>query len=161
MSESPTQITNQLRQWARGMYTTEAAVELLIRAQDGTFASIDRPWILPGDHGYWIDLPAITEHVGGMSGGEQRLLRIAASIGSDDAAPVRLGEVLGGLDRPTLRLVLAAVAHVGGSHQHSSLVIDRNGRATIIRQPSLFMWDGEARRPGRSGWQSQVITPGQ
>jgi len=143
------------------VYTTEAAVELLIRAQDGTFASIDRPWILPGDHGYWIDFPASTEQLGGLSGGEQRLLRIAASIGSDDAAPVRLGDAVSRLDRPTLRLVLAAVAHAGGSHQHSSLVIDRDGRATIIRQPSLFMWDGEARRPGRSVWHSPVITPGQ
>jgi hypothetical protein len=161
MPESPIKIADELRRWEHGMYTTEAATELLVRAHRGAFASIERPWVKPGDHGYWIDFPAITEHVGGMSGGEQRLLRIAASIGSDDAAPVRLGEVLGGLDRPTLRLVLAAVAHAGGSHQHSSLVIDRDGRATITRQPSLFMWDGEARRPGRSGWQSQVITPGQ
>ena len=161
MAESSIDITDHLRRWARGMYTTEAATELLIRAHRGALASIDRQWIKPGDHGYWIDLPAITEHLGGMSGGEQRLLQIAASIGSDDAAPVRLGDAVSGLDRPTLRLVLAAVAHAGGSHQHSSLVIDRNGRATITRQPSLFMWDGEARRPGRSGWQSQVIAPGQ
>jgi hypothetical protein len=105
--------------------------------------------------------PAITEHLDGMSGGEQRHLRIAASIGSDEANPVRLGDALSGLDRPTLRLVLAAVAHAGGSHQHSSLVIDRNGRATITKQPSLFMWDSEARRPGRSRWQSQPIAPGQ
>jgi len=161
MPGSPIEITDELRRWARGMYTTEAATEMLIRARNGAFASIDRPWIKPGDHGYWIDFPAITELLGGMSGGEQQLLRIAASIGSDEAPPVRLGDAVSGLDRPTLRLVLAAVAHAGGSHQHSSLVIDRNGRATIIRQPSLFMWDGEARRPGRSGWQSQVIAPGQ
>ena len=93
MAESPTEITDQLRQWARGMYTTEAATELLIRARNGTFASIDRPWIKPGDHGYWIDFPAITEHLDALSGGEQRLLRIAASIGSDEATPVRLGDV--------------------------------------------------------------------
>ena len=154
MVESSTDITDHLRRWARGMYTTEAAVELLIRAQDGTFASIDRPWILPGDHGYWIDLPAITEHLDGLSGGEQRLLRIAASIGSDEATPVNLGNVLSGLDRPTLRLVLAAVAHAGGSHQHSSLVIDRDGHATITKEPSLFVWDGEARPPG---WTGQAI----
>jgi hypothetical protein len=143
MAESPIDITDQLRRWARGLYTTEAATELLIRARNGAFASIDRPWIKPGDHGYWIDLPAITEHLDGLSGGEQRLLRIAASIGSDEAAPVKLGDVLGGLDRPTLRLVLAAVAHTAGSHQHSSLLIDREGRATLTKEPSLFMWDGQ------------------
>ena len=161
MAEPSSEITDQLRQWSRGMYTTEAATELLIRAHRGVFASIERPWVKPTDHAYWIDFPAVTEHLSAYSGGEQRLLRIAASIGSNEAPPVRLGEVLGGLDRPTLRLVLAGVAHAGGSHQHSSLVIDRNGRATITRQPSLFMWDGEARRPGRSGWQPQVIAPGQ
>ena len=87
MAETQFDTTDQLRRWARGMYTTEAATELLIRAHKSTFASIHRPWIKPGDHGYWIDFPAITEHLGGMSGGEQRLLRIAASIGSDEATP--------------------------------------------------------------------------
>src|SRR6476659_2500346 len=155
MSESPTQITDQLRQWACGMYTTEAATELLIRARNGTFASIDRPWIKPTGHAHWIDFPAITEHLDGQSGGEQRLLRIAASLGSDEATPVKLGDVLSGLDRPTLRLVLAAVAHAGGSHQHSSLVIDRDGHATIIKEPSLFIWDGEA-----FIWDGEARSPG-
>jgi hypothetical protein len=82
------------------MYTTEAATELLIRARNGAFASIDRPWIKPTDHAHWIDFPAITEHLDGLSGGEQRLLRIADSIGSDEATPVKLGDVLSGLDRP-------------------------------------------------------------
>ena len=41
------------------MYTTEAATELLIRAGNSAFASKGRPWIKPGDHGYWIDFPAI------------------------------------------------------------------------------------------------------
>jgi hypothetical protein len=154
MVESPTDINDQLRKWARGLYTTEAATELLIRAHNGTFASIEKPWIKPDDHGYWIDFPAINEHLGALSGGEQRLLRIAASIGSDEATPVNLGGVLSGLDRPTLRLVLAAVAHAGGSHQHSSLVIDRDGHATITKEPSLFVWDGEARPPG---WTGQAI----
>jgi hypothetical protein len=70
---------------------------------------------------------------------------------------VRLSEAVSGLDRPTLRLVLAAVAKAGGSHQHSSLVINRIGCATITKQPSLFMWDGEARPPVWSGWQSWVV----
>lgn len=143
MAESSIDITDHLRRWARGMYTTEAATELLIRAHNGIFASIERPWIMPTDHAFWIDFAAITEHLGPLSSGEQRLLRIAASIGSDEATPVSLGDVLSGLDRPTLRLVLAAVAHAGGSHQHSSLVINRNGGATITREPSLFIWDDD------------------
>lgn len=65
-----TDITDQLRQWARGQYTTEAATELLIRAGNGAFASIGRPWIKPAEHGYWIDFVAITEHLGALSSGE-------------------------------------------------------------------------------------------
>ena len=109
-AESPTDVADHLRRWAIGMHTTEAATELLIRAYDGTFASVDRPWIKPTNRGYWIDFAAITEHLGVLSAGEQRLLRVAASIGSDDAPPVPLGEVLTGLDRRTLQLIVAAVA---------------------------------------------------
>ncbi len=50
MAASPTQIIDHLRQWARGMYTAEAVTELLIRAHNGTFACINRPWIKPNDH---------------------------------------------------------------------------------------------------------------
>jgi hypothetical protein len=135
MAESSTEIHDRLRLWARGMYTTEGATELLIRAGNGTYVTIERPWIKATDRGYSVDFAAITEHLGALSGGEQRLLRIAASIGSDEATPVRLGHMLSGLDRPTLRLVLAAVAHAGGSHQHSSLKIDRDGHATIQGSP--------------------------
>ena len=97
MAESSTDVADALRRWAKGMNTTEAATELLIRACDGTFASIDWPWIKPTNHGYWIDFPAIAEHLDPLSAGEQRLLRIAASIGSDDAPPVPLGR---GTHRP-------------------------------------------------------------
>ena len=149
MAESSTNVIANLRQWAHGMYTTEAATELLIRASIGTLVAIDRPWIKPTNHGYWIDFGVITQHLGALSGGEQRLLRIAASIGSDDAPPIRLGEAMTGLDRPTLQLVLAAVAHAGGSHDQTDLVVDRDGLATITKQPSLHPWNEQTRPTGR------------
>ena len=141
MAESPIGITDQLREWARGMYTTE----VLIRARNGTLASIERPWIKPGDQ--WL-----LDRLPGHHRTPPRPLRRRRTAAADrrlhrldQATPVRLGDVLSGLDRPTLRLVLAAVAHAGASHQHSSPVIDRDGNATITKQPSLFIWDGEAR----------------
>lgn len=137
MTASSTAVTDQLRAWARGMYTTEAATELLIRAFTGTFASTDRPWITATAS----TSPVPPYKLARFSGGEQRLLRIAASIGSDEAPPVDLGDAITGLDRPTLRLVLAAIAHAGGSHQHYEVVIDRGGRATLIREASLYAWD--------------------
>ena len=145
MAESPIETTDQLRQWARGLYTTEAATELLIRAHHSTFASIQRPWIKPTDNAHWIDFPAITEHLGALSGGEQRLLRIAASIGSDEATPVRLGDVVSGLDRPTLRLVLAAVARAGGSPG----VVIRSRRTRHNHQGADFVPVGWPSSPAR------------
>lgn len=136
------------------MYTTEAATELLIRGFNGTFTSSDRSWIIQTNHGHWIDFACMPDNLGGLSGGEQRVLRIAASIGSDEAPPVALGEVITGLDRRHLRLVVAAIAHNGGSHQHYEGIIEgRDGRAAVIKVPSLYPWDnpnnpdvGSARR---------------
>jgi hypothetical protein len=50
------------------------------------------------------------------SAGQLRLLRAAASLA--EGHPVALGDLAAGLDRDNLRLLLAAVAHAGGSHEH-------------------------------------------
>lgn len=140
MTDTAAAIYASLRAWARGMYTTEAATELLVRSFGGKFASPDQPWIHPTDNGYWIDFAGIPGHIGALSGGEQRLLRIVASIGSSDTS-VNLSDDISGLDRPTLRLVLAAIAHAGGSHQQSSVVVEPSGGITISREPSLHPWE--------------------
>lgn len=106
-----------LRAWARGGYGTEAATELLIRALHGRFASPSQPWIRIEDDGTcWIDWDRINpDTTGALSGGERRLLAIAASIGGGQ--PVNLNDAVT-IDRNTLDLVLAAIAHASGSHQH-------------------------------------------
>lgn len=139
-------VDHQLRSWAKGMYTIEAATELLIRAFDGRFADPGYPWIQPADHGdsYWVDFAVIGDRIDALSGGEQRLLRIAASIGSSEVL-VNLSDDISGLDRPTLRLVLAAIAHAAGSHEHSDMVIDHDkGTYAIVRESSLYAWDDHA-----------------
>jgi hypothetical protein len=50
------------------------------------------------------------------SAGQLRLLRAAASLA--EGLPVALGDLAAGLDRTNLRLLLAAIAHAGGSHEH-------------------------------------------
>lgn len=111
-----------LREWAQGLYPTEAATELLIRAGK---AQPWRPWVFDcentdPDRAHWhgIDFQAIPEHVSGMSGGERRLMLIAAAIGSHEVE-VNLNDALPGLDRTNMTLVLAAMAHANGSHEHS------------------------------------------
>jgi len=56
------------------------------------------------------------DNCGALSGGETRLLRIAASLLG--GPPVDLSRNLAGLDREHLQLVLDAIAHAGGSHEH-------------------------------------------
>ncbi|MET3808697.1 hypothetical protein ABIB25_005727 [Nakamurella sp. UYEF19] len=112
-----TDTTTALREWARGMFTTEAATELLIESFRGRFAALGNPWVQPGDeNGAWIDFDAIPSQVAGLSSGERALLSIAAAIGG--SARVNLGDVVCSLDSRHLGLVLAALAHANGSHRH-------------------------------------------
>lgn len=103
-------VAEGLRRWAKGVYTTEAAAELLIRAMGGRLLS--GPWVRQeGD--LWVFDTDATDGAGYLSGGERRVLRIAASLADDDHQ-VSLSEVVPGLDAPSLDLVVAAVAHAGG-----------------------------------------------
>ncbi|MGH3087203.1 MAG: hypothetical protein ACRDSJ_07790, partial [Rubrobacteraceae bacterium] len=77
---SDTQIANCLRTWARGLLTTEAAVELLIRAHHGRL--LRGPWVARDTDGWtWLDP---TADGGYLSGGEQRLLDIIMSLATLD-----------------------------------------------------------------------------
>ena len=131
----------QLRAWAKGSYPLVAATELLLRAFGGKFAREGNPWVIkePEYGNVCIDFEQIPENLGGLSGGERRLLMLAASL-SDAGVPVELGDVLPGLDREVLNLVLAAVAHAGGSHEHSAIVENSDGTTSFQRQSSLYPW---------------------
>ena len=131
-----------LRAWGEGMYTTEAAAELLIRGFNGRFADPAYPWIRRSDHGrWWLDLEAIPANVGELSSGERAYLLIAASIGlAGDSVAVNLSDTLPSLGRQQLDLVLAAAAHAGGSHQHSDVIVGLDRVASFIRLSSLYPW---------------------
>lgn len=117
-----------LRAWARGIYPLEAGVELLIRTG---FVGPGKPWVTQATGNpdrWWVDVDQINDDtIGVYSGGQRRMLRIAASLLG--GTPVDLHEDIAGLDRDHLALVLAAIAHAGGSHDHNGgLVPDPNGR---------------------------------
>lgn len=115
-----TDLARLLRAGARGLYTAEAAVELLIGAgmwlrrddfrrhvdyaDDGSLAVVDWRGALAALDGG--NLPA--------SGGEARLLRLAASIGG--GCPVDLSDALCGVDSVRIRAVVDAVWHANGRH---------------------------------------------
>jgi hypothetical protein len=135
-----------LRAWAKGVYGTEAAVELLVRAFRGRFVDPGHPWIVhdPGEDWYWLDPGPMTGPATvGLSEAERRVLAIVASLAGGD--PVDLPDAVTGLDRTTLRLVLAAVAHAAGSHQDPHLVYDYDEAVAVQRGrlPSVCPWPDE------------------
>jgi len=65
----------------------------------------------------WADLDgALRSGAIRGNGGELRLLRAAAGLA--DGQPVDLADLTAGLDREQLTLLLAALAHAAGSHEH-------------------------------------------
>ena len=60
----------------------------------------------------------------GGSGSDNRVLRIAASL-SELGVPVDLADAVTGLDRHNLALVLAALSHANGSHEHKDYAVER------------------------------------
>ena len=130
-----------LRAWARGSHPDEAAVELLLRGFGGRFAAPGWPWIqtcdVPGR--WWVDPDTLLEELGVFSSGEQRILGIVAGLlGATDTPS--LADLVTGLDRGLVGLVLAAVAHAAGTHEHSDLVGGPDGCWRIERLPSLYPW---------------------
>ena len=114
-------IENAVRAWADGIYPMEAGAELLIR--HGKAIHERAPWLIElrrgdGERMVSIDTERLSAEIGVWSSGEQRVARIALSL-LDQSMPVDLNASLPVLDRASMRLVLAAVAHAGGSHEHS------------------------------------------
>lgn len=126
-----------LREWARGSTTLVAATELLIRAG---FAQDWRPWVRYDELARrpWISFDEIPELFGGMSGGEKRLLSIAASIGG--TTPIALGDEIVGLDRRLTELVSIAIVHAAGFTETTSDLVVEDGEPQRISVPPLAQW---------------------
>lgn len=156
-----TQTAQDLREWAKGIYTIEAAVELLIRFQSGRFVAEGEPWIVvPREErrgnmrsGYWLDVDQLTvETTAALSGGERRVLALAASLAG--GAPIDLSDAVSGLDRETLDLVLAAIAHAGGSHEHR-VMGTRTFRNTQTGEPVEREWPSDEAMGSLHPWPTE------
>jgi hypothetical protein len=112
-----------LRAGAEGLYTLEAGTGLIIAhgtwAERCDFGS----FIHHGAGIAAIDWEAvITALDAGMlpgSGGEKRMLRLAASLAGD--IPVRLGDAVTGIDERNVALLVDAVLHASGRRQFPRL----------------------------------------
>lgn len=145
-------IEGAVRAWAKGIYPTEAGVELLIRL--GRVYE-QAPWITEmeprrtevgsrgEDRAAGVDVDQLLDGSGVWSGGEQRMVRIAASLLG--GPPVDLAEDVNGVDQENLALVLAAIAHANGSHEASSVEYNDEGKPVrFVQRGSLYPWPEEA-----------------
>jgi hypothetical protein len=108
------ELIDALQAQAQGVHTVEAAVDLLVGHREWLRRRDFRDELVDGPRdGYafidWPAVPAFLEHAG-CSGGEGRILRIAAELVGVDTGH-GLDELLTGLDEINGRLVLDAVAH--------------------------------------------------
>jgi hypothetical protein len=86
---------------------------------------------------WWVDFEALAGVLNKgshHSGEERRILSIAASLGGCTPDGFSLGDALPGLDRERLALVVAGVAHAGGSHEHHDMTAAR--AASAAGQPA-------------------------
>jgi hypothetical protein len=122
-SEANGGIAAELRTWARGCHSTEAAVELLIRARGGRFAEAGQPWLRTDDRGITrLDPEVIGRYSDAVSSGDRRILALVEALAL--GRPLEdVGGLTASLDPYHLGLVLAVLRHAGcgsGSARHSS-----------------------------------------
>ena len=118
---SPAELAAGLRTHAQGLYCLEAAAELLIaqswlHRDDFTSRFVTlHPGTGSGQQVAVIGWPAVIAALGSSlpcSGGEQRMLRITASLA--DAIPVDLRDTLTGLDDRNVQLLITAIFRTTG-----------------------------------------------
>jgi hypothetical protein len=117
MTSSPLQAA--LRAGAAGLYALEGGTGLVIAHGTWTSRQDFGCFIHHGPGTAAIDWEAAVAALDAgllpASGGEKRMLRLAASLAGD--VPVRLGDAVTGIDRRNADLVIAAVLHATGRRQ--------------------------------------------
>jgi hypothetical protein len=133
------EVARRVREWAAGSLPVGAGVELLLRAFDGRFADPSRPWVITDAGGrVWVDTDVLRDGTGALSGGERRVLVMVAAL--IDEGPVDVVDIVTGLDRAHLHLVLAALAHAAGSHEQADLTISAGGVSRLTRPGPVVAW---------------------
>ena len=119
------QLSAALRATAAGIHPDEAGTGLIIshgaflQRSDFTRHVETAGCITDGTPMAWIDWDAVSAALDSghlpSSGGEQRIVRVAASLAAGH--PVSLRDAIPGLDQRSLHLVATAIRHAAGQRQ--------------------------------------------
>jgi hypothetical protein len=77
---------------------------------------------------------------GRLPGSQEELAVLRVAVSLADGRPVDLADVAVALDRRTLGLVLAALAHAAGSHDHRAPALAGDGPDADVRLGPLISW---------------------
>jgi len=135
-------VESALLRAAVGDYAVEAAVLLLansghwlpqLQAAGLIAIALDEdadggPWAAV----QWSDLDGALR-TGVISGGSGQLRLLRAAAGLAEGQPLDLADLTAGVDRPELTLLLAALAHAAGSHEHEDVVPPIGGGPGAVR----------------------------
>ena len=101
-------VAAELRNWAQ---STEAAVELLIKACGGRFVDPGQPWLRTDDRGItWLDAQVIARYSHAVSSGERHILALVEALAL--GKPLEdVGGLMASLDPYHLDLVPAVLRH--------------------------------------------------
>jgi len=88
---------------------------------------------------------------------------VAALADATGTRRIDLADVVTGIDRENLDLVLAALAHAAGSHEHAGFEVAADERsARLVRLPSLHPWpDSSTKNQTANGLPSSESTAAQ
>ena len=144
----PDEVEVALLRAAVGDYAAEAAVLLL--ANDGYWPARLRTAGLitveaePVGGQLWarIEWPELDAALadGRLPGSQEELVVLRVAVSLADGHPVDLADVALALDRRTLGLVLAALAHAAGSHDHRAPAPAGHGADADVRLGPLIAW---------------------
>jgi hypothetical protein len=112
-------IAAELRDWARGCHSTEAAVELLIKARGGRFVDPGQPWLRTDDRGItWLDAQVIARYSHAVSSGERHILALVEALAL--GKPLEdVDGLMASLNPYHLDIVLAVLRHAAfGAGRH-------------------------------------------
>lgn len=129
-------ITDRVRAWAAGSHRPEAGVELLIRTN---LIDEQSPWLIEeSTHRVSIDPCILMDETGCHPWHQKVAAHVAAHLLVSQ--PIDLADLLPGLDRKTLHLILAALAHAAGSHEHGHVIVTDGVPSVTDVLPPLVAW---------------------